>query len=299
MSRRNSLRRPATTRPISRVESGTFCEILVEGYGNGSVTADTPSRQQSMLSLTELQREESASLAGFDFGLTEVNEEPVLEDCQVESLLNDSAQLDDMLWMGSGLTRTPSDTSLSIASTDIPSTRSSTYTVAYDSPATDSASPWDDSDESKRNSEIHEDPNSDPDVAAAIAARASTPTKRHSYQHRDLNFGTTNPSALLRTRTSTVTAGCYTPTGSFSSSIICLPTTSKFSEQRGQSVASSSLSSSSVESEASSRYPEGEGSLQAGEIEEEESRGRRRVRALDWVGVGEMEAQGRGICLGT
>ncbi|KAK0918078.1 hypothetical protein LTR91_024777 [Friedmanniomyces endolithicus] len=295
MSRRNSLRRTAT-RPISRVESGTFCEILVEGYGNGSVTGDTPSRQQSMLSLTELQREESASLAGFDFGLTEVNEEPVLEDCQVDSLLHDSAQLDDMLWMGSGLTRIPSDTSLSTPSTETPSTRSSTYTAAYDSPATDFSSPWDDSDESKRNSEIHEDTNTacDPDVAAAIAARPSTPTKHHSYQHRDLTFGT-NLSAL-RTRDSTVTAGCYTPTGS-SSSIICLPTTSKFCEQRGQSVASSDAASE-ASSEASSMYPEGEGSLQAGEIEEEESRGRRRVRALDRVGVGEMESEGRGICVG-
>ncbi|TKA43135.1 hypothetical protein B0A54_06083 [Friedmanniomyces endolithicus] len=294
------LLRPATTRPISRVESGTFCEILVEGYGNGSVMGDTPSRRQSMLSLAELQREESASLAGFDFGLTEVNEEPVLEDCQVDSLQDDSAQLVDMLWMGTGLTRTPSDTSLSIASTDIPSTRSSTYAGAYDSPATDSSSPWDDSDESKRNSEVHEhatstDRDCDPDVATAIAARTSTPSKRHSYQHRALTFGITNHAAL-RTRSFTVTAGCYTPTGSQ----ICLPIKSKFCEQRGQSVASSSLSSSSVESEASSMYAEGEErSLQAGEIEEEESRGRRRVRALDRVGLGKMEAQGRGICAGT
>ncbi|KAK0994955.1 hypothetical protein LTS01_006886 [Friedmanniomyces endolithicus] len=320
MSRRNSLRRPATTRPISRVESGTFCEILVEGYGNGSVMGDPPSRRQSMLSLAELQREESASLAGFDFGLTEINEEPVLEDCQVDSLQDDSAQLDDILWMGSGLSRTPSDTSLSIASTDIPSNRSSSYAGAYDSPATDSSSPWH-SDESKRNSEIREEPNSeireepnsadcDPDVAAAIAARPATPSKHHSDQQRDLNSSTrtTNySSALLRTRTSTVTAGCYTPTGSsLSSSIICLPTTSKFCEQRGQSVAGSVASSSSVESEASSKassmYPEGEGSLQAGEIEEEESRGRRRVRQLDWmgvgVGVGRMEEGGRGVCVG-
>ncbi|TKA69755.1 hypothetical protein B0A55_08307 [Friedmanniomyces simplex] len=298
MSRRNSLRRTATAtaRPISKKESGSFCEILVEGYGNGSDTEGVPpSRRQSLLSLPQTRADESASLAAFDFGLADLSEEPALEDCQVEGLLEDPALPEDILWLGGGLERSPSDSSLSMASiTDFPSNRSSAYMAgAYDSPATDFSSPWE-SDESKRNSEIAAEGPSDDDedeldaetVARCPATVVTTPSalsKRHSYQQKSLNFGTNH--AGLRTRSFTITAGCYTPTGS-----IRLPKSKFYSQQqaRGQSVASST-----ADSEASSTYPE-EG-CQAGEIEEEESRGRRRVRALDRVSLDEMEEQGRGI----
>ncbi|TKA67966.1 hypothetical protein B0A55_09662 [Friedmanniomyces simplex] len=306
MSRRNSLRRTATAtaRPISKKESGFFCEILIEGYGNGSDTEGVPpSRQESLLSLPQTHEEESASLAAFDFGLAEVSEEPALEDCQVEGLLEDPALPEDLLWLGGGLERSPSDSSLSMASTaDFPLNRSSAYMAgAYDSPATDFSSPWE-SDESKRNSEIAaEDPSDDDEdeldaetVARCPATAVTTPSalsKRHSYQQKSLNFGTNHAS--LRTRSFTITAGCYTPTGSirlpkskFSSSSSSSSSHSQLS--RGQSVASST-----ADSEASSTYQE-EG-CQAGEIEEEESRGRRRVRALDRVSLDEIEEQGRGI----
>ena len=130
-----------------------------------------------------------------------------------------------------------------------------------------------------------------------VAPTRPVASKRHSYQQPHLNFGV-NPS--LRT-VSGVTAGCYTPTGS-----IRLPK-SKFYQQwqRGQSVASQASQASTLskklseddsdDSKASSLY----GDVQAAEIEEEEMRGRRRSRGLDWLRLDDMEAQGRTICAGA
>ncbi|KAK4890022.1 hypothetical protein LTR27_011241 [Elasticomyces elasticus] len=273
MSRRNSLRRTVTARPVTKNESGGFCEIMVAGYGNGTDAEEGPARSESLLSIVETPRDEYASLAAFDFGLNEVNEEPVLEDFQVDHILQGDVKPDHAL---TGLERSPSDGSLSMMSTNRSSNRSSMlYMAEYDSPATD-YSPWE-SDESKRNSEI-----ADGEAEAEMASPAVRPalgSTRHSYQQKELNFGV---NMGLRNKSFTVTAGCYTPTGSIS-----LPK-SKFYQQRAQSVAS-------TESSTSSTYPDD--SMQASEIEEEESRGRRRVRALDRVSLDEMEAQGRALCL--
>ncbi|KAK5123857.1 hypothetical protein LTR85_002053 [Meristemomyces frigidus] len=272
----NDLRRVATTassRPLSK--SNSFCEILIEGYGNGADSDERSSPLQSAWQPEEREQDETFdSLAGFDFGLAHVNEEPMLEDFQIGDLMDESARPH---YDTSNLERSASDSSLSaMASDNSGSTRSSTYTSVYDSPATD-LSFWD-SDASKRNSVVNI---SSMPVELHLNTNIPASGKRHSWQHEHLNFGRLDFG--VKASCFSVNAGCYTPTGR----PMVLPL-SKFSRQRGQSA-------DSMESSASSQYPEN--NLQAGEIEEEEMRGRRRSRGLDRLSPSSMKAEGRLFCL--
>ena len=201
----------------------------------------------------------------------------MLEDAEVDTMLVSSQARYDF----SSLERAMSEDSLSSKYSG--SSSSSVYMKEYDSPATE-MSPWD-SDESKRNSEITDD-----DLALALPEKIERPVapKRHSYQRKELNFGT---NMGLRTRCYSVNAGCYTPTGMVTppTAAITLPM-SKFYQQRAQSSDPESAATSS----ASSTY--GDDGMQAADIEEEEMRGRRRSRALDRLSSEEMEAEGRRLC---
>ncbi|KAK4546200.1 hypothetical protein LTR36_002337 [Oleoguttula mirabilis] len=285
----SDLRRVATaasSRPLST--SSSFCEILIEGYGNGAGGDEKGSPlQTNWVSEAEEEQDEPdeasnhMQLAGFDFGLGKDNGEPILEDRHIGDLAGYSAR---PLSESGNLERSPSDSSLSAtdSSTNSGSTRSSTYTSASDSPATD-FSFWD-SDASQRNSAVKLASSTPPldllhrETTSADGAASSSRQPRPSWQQKRLNFGRADFGGGGKASGFSVNAGCYTPTGR----PMVLPL-SKFSaqqRQRGRSV-------DSIESLAScSRYAEHSG--QAGEIEEEEEemRGRRRSRGLDMaVGV--------------
>ncbi|KAK5686861.1 hypothetical protein LTR17_026778 [Elasticomyces elasticus] len=86
MSQRKSLRRTVTVRPVTKNESGSFCEILVAGYGNGAVTEEGLSRFEGPLSIVKTSRC-VRTLAAFDFCLSEANDEPLLEDFHIDHML--------------------------------------------------------------------------------------------------------------------------------------------------------------------------------------------------------------------
>lgn len=279
LSRRNTgtdLRRVATTAssaPLSK--SSSFCEILIDGYGNGADAEEGSPCVQSAWPSGDFEKDEAVnSFAGFDFGLDDVNEEPTLEDFQVSSQLHESVRPQ---YEPRDLERSASDCSLSpMASENSGSTRSSTYTGAYDSPATE-LSFWD-GDASTRNNEVKL---SSTYIDLLPEANSLASRKRHSWQQKRLNFG--HMDLGVKSSCFSVNAGCYAPTGR----PMILPL-SKFSRQRRQS-------GDTIASSASSQYAEN--SLQAGEIEEEETRGRRRSRGLDRLSQSDMKAEGMLFCL--
>lgn len=262
LARRTSTRKASDPiRPLSKTSS--FCEIVVEGYGNG---IDGEERRRASLASLESQKAESSSLAAFDFGLNDVSEEPMLEDYHVDHLLDASPIANDDAEIGRRL----SNSSLSAVASDISgSSRSSACLNITDSPATE-LSGWD-SDESKRNSEIKA-ANSAIDLLADKTTRPSA-SKRHSYKQKELNFGLYG----VRSQCYSVSAGCYTPTG-----LISLPM-SKFHSQRPRSV-------ESEKSDASWTTP-GAGLQTVESDESEEMRGRRMSR-----GLGRLPSEGIVSC---
>jgi hypothetical protein len=272
-SRRNSIRKTPTNRPGSI--GGSFCEILVEGYGNGADSAEDLTRRSNLAEVTEATADQvNDALAAFDFefGLNDVNEEPILEDAQVGRLLGSLAEHPHM---DEGIMRRDSELSmLGWNSSNRSSTRSSTLMMEFESPVTEPSSTGED--EYKPDRDGHR---------WSVASGLPSPgmlQKRHSYQQQHLNFG-------VRTSSYSVSAGCYTPTGLRSEKIS--PPLSKFCQPWTQSSGSESDAWS-----PGSEYPPDD--RQAAEIEEEEPRGRRRSRALDRLSLHEMEAEGRSLVVG-
>lgn len=259
LARRGSLRRAVST-PQTPTKGSSHCEILIEGYGNGSAKHEEGSRNGSPLALVKTANRESNPLAEFNFGLDNGHEEPLM----------DHFQLDE-----NNTLRSVSDGCLSSMFTDhTGSTRSSTYLDAYDSPITD-GSTWGD-EASRRNSDSSV---SCSPIKASDKISPVTPSKQHRYKQPQLNFG-------VRSNCFSVNAGCYTPSGyQPTAEAIELPV-SKFSDKRV-------YSTESMASMASSVYPDDASSQQAAEIEEEELRGRRRSRLLDMLSRSDLAAQGR------
>ncbi|EMC91061.1 hypothetical protein BAUCODRAFT_28225 [Baudoinia panamericana UAMH 10762] len=266
ISRRGSQRRSTVSRPLSK--KGSFSEIIIDGYGNGVDAEIEQARRESINAIAEGRASDTISLAAFDFGLEDLNEEPMLEDSQVTAMFQDVTMRP--------LGRVLSDSSISeTASNNGSSTRSSTQLEEYDSPLTD-YSPWN-MDNSRRNSNVKL---SDLVTASLTYASLGSPRERHSCLAKQMY------SAPLGMSTScySVNAGCYSPSGRPSLSFSTVDI-----HRKG--------SSDSVASSASSVYPEM--ALQAAEIEEEEMRGRRRVRALDRLSQQDLDAQGRKLCFST
>ncbi|KAK5134331.1 hypothetical protein LTR08_006760 [Meristemomyces frigidus] len=278
LTRRNtgsSLRKTAiaSSRPLSKTSS--FCEILVEGYGNGMDAESNPDHlQDSCCEEGQAVEEPSNIVTGFDFGLDDVSEEPSLEDGQLDNLLDSPVH---QCYASDSLARTPSDCSLSATdSNNSGSSRSSAYFGGYDTPATE-VSFWD-GDASTRHSATKLSVTS---PASCAESGTPSPVTRHSWQQKRFNFG--HMEYGVKTNCYSVNAGCYAPTGR----PIILPT-SKFSQSRAHST-------DSADSAASSQYPERR--LQAAEIEEEEMRGRRRSRGLDRISLSDLHAESRLFCL--
>jgi len=243
------------SRPLSK--SSSFCEILVEGYGNGVAGEEDAPHHQATASPepSSATANTNNSFIDFDFGLEEVNEEPMLEDSQLDGL-------HDLPVSPCSLTdneRSSSDSCLSSMASNTDSTRSSMYIGTYDSPATELS--FSDIDMAKRNSDVG--------LSATLSVSPTNITrpgnwKSHSWQQKHLNFG--HLEYGVRSTCYSVNAGCYIPTGQ----PLVLPL-SKYHLSRVGSAESLQLS-------ASLQGPDK--GRQITETEEEETRGRQRSRTL-------------------
>ncbi|KAK3677731.1 hypothetical protein LTR78_002581 [Recurvomyces mirabilis] len=275
VSRHNSIRPAAQAQPLSKTpSSGSFCEIMIEGYGNGADAERESGFRESVLSVASASdASDTAAFAAFDFGLANVTEEPSLDECHLHGLLEDDMHAK---CAAESLGRSNSDSSTASKSSAFSTSTHSLSSDLYDSPATD-LSCWD-SDDSKRNSEVHM---FDSPTSLPVIYESPPETRRQSYQQPKFAFGTT---ISTRAAKSSVHGGCYTPSGQPRAQHYT--PTSKLSEQRRPSL-------ESIKSTASSSYAEG--GQQASEIEEEQIRGRRRSRALDRISSEEMDAEGRSL----
>ena len=187
--RSGSIRRSSLISPLSK--SNSFSEILVTGYGNG---ADGDDASPQYLTYGSVQEPKTLNpLAAFDFGLEEVNEEPVLE----ESHLDDSSNVALTSDHASNLHRSPSDSSASAMTSDNGSARSSEY-LEYDSPTTE---PYSWNDISPRNSDT-----------TCLTRESSLVSHTPSLQHR-FSYQRKHIRPVVRANSLTIVAGVYTPTG--------------------------------------------------------------------------------------
>lgn len=243
LSRRNSVRRGSLIHPQPRKRS-SFCEIVIEGYGNG--LKDSEEVPSPISPSTEIpgQREEP----GEDWN--GADNAPTLELHQLTTLcLYQEAELDS-----------PSTTRFSDFSGRCSESSKSSYSEDDGSPVEECSNRSDaDLDFSAFKFDFTSPKYEDIPEEDSESAAEPPPT----YQARRWN-------AFNKAKPTSVNAGCYTPTGAMGAR----------SQQRApQSRALSSESVCSVGSSNSSVYPEA--NTQAAEIEEEETRGRRRLRGLD------------------
>ncbi|KAK4615349.1 hypothetical protein CLAFUW4_10289 [Fulvia fulva] len=238
-ARRNSFRRDSWLQAPKKMSS--FCEILVEGYGNG---ADDSRRSetcfQGCVEYTELE----APIPEVDTLV------PILEMHQLG--LYDEAGPSPVSSTCSGLSSQFSDLS-----------GSTTNLRECNSPATELSSPMtkkfdfsSDTSLFKFEFDFHqEEDDAEPDLELTPKPSTALPPPTYRAKH---------PIDGDHTGRVSVNAGCYTPTGAIT--------------PRGNKSARNMSSDSllSLASSASSEYPED--SNQAAEIEEREARGRARVR---------------------
>ncbi|EME39266.1 hypothetical protein DOTSEDRAFT_56706 [Dothistroma septosporum NZE10] len=240
-SRRNSVRRDSFLYAPKKMAS--FCEILVEGYGNGA--------DESKSAATSFQG--CVELAELEAPVPEVNTMvPILEMHQLG--VYDDAGPSPASSTHSGVYSQFSDLS-----------GSTTHLRECDSPATELSSPATDkfdfgSDTNlfKFEFDFHQK-GKDAESKLGVVPQPSATLPPLTYRAK-------RPIESEHAGRFSVTAGCYTPTGTAAPSV---DTTVKLRNMSSESL--QSLSSS-----ASSEYPED--SRQAAEIEEQEVRGRPRVR---------------------
>lgn len=183
LSRRSSLRRSSSNRTVST--TGVYCEILVEGYGNGS---DGSARQNPFDLISTMDTASYNPLAEFDFGLDHVDEEPVLEECKVNCLRLAPPGDEEGEWEHT--VPALSDASMSpLTGSSASSTRSSACWPEFDTPITETSS-----------SSL----NSKSDGRFGTIPQASP--KTHSHHGTGFDAG-------IRTTSATVNAGCYVPSG--------------------------------------------------------------------------------------
>ena len=256
LSRRNSSRRGSLQLEPKKMRS--YCEIVVEDYGNGMNWEDKGARPQTAFrSDDSLATETVNPFLEFDFDLAAVNDEPTLEDCQLGEPNYVVAYADEM-------ERSPRDSNYSIISGDWIDSNRSSY-VPSDSDDTDISS----MDGGSNNWDNESNASSTPKEPPRHRQLASTP--------KQLCYRPSNPKLGDSASPISINGGCYTPTG------MIPPPISKFGHQRMVSV-------KSVTSDSSSIYPED--SVQAADIEEVEVRGRQISRALERLSYQATESLG-------
>lgn len=223
--RRNSLRQTPTsaTQPLSK--SNSFCEIFVEGYGNGAEVQEDRSRRQSIFSLGET--------AETDYGLHDVNEEPVFEDRHTDYLRVDDTPTPQAASMSPCnftdvvddddddhmITRNTSLTSIySTASSGLSSPRSMSPVSAFDSPSTALSSDWSNPVSNRSSASSAVEPNYTYTTSTMSSPKTPyhPPSLQQSTPRRQKRAGgrsTKDRKMAGKASAYSLQAGCYTPTG--------------------------------------------------------------------------------------
>ncbi|KAK3710299.1 hypothetical protein LTR37_010365 [Vermiconidia calcicola] len=243
ISRRNSIRRNSLGLEPRKVPSPQ--EIVVED-SDYTVNEEEEIRPRTAV-FAEWQcsaPEAIDPLQEFDFDLAATNGEPTLEHNLLEAL---TGGLEPEY-----IESSPCESNFSTASVQLVNSSRSSYAQEDDTPDTDLSS-WD-GESFKRDSV-----DSNQDTSLEFPKFSQTP-----YMRKQLCYRPSNPTLGSKSSLLSVNAGTYTPSGMIS------PPVSRFHYRP---------SSETVASDASSQYAEE--STQAADIEELESRGRQRSRALD------------------
>ena len=295
---RGSIRRtpPSASRPLSKTNSVTaFCEILVDSYGNGVGTrflrdgsAEPSCKEESDPGRGVGQRGsiDPISFAAFDFGLDQLNEEPVLEDAEVSNLLSDPEHHGDMAPQPAA-SEHGSDSCESLDNVDDGDSHHRYSSGSYDTSATE-LSPWATDNESKRNSEITEPDGSFTANPDDIIERPAAP-KQYSYQ-RPEPTPVTQTGFGVRTKCYSVSAGCYIPSG-----MVFGAQPERLASPVSRSPYCFVDDEDACSSESNSTY--GEDVMQAGDVELYNTRGRRWSRGMDQPTSEEVDREGRTVGL--
>ena len=269
LSRRGSSRRNSLVPEPKKMPS--FCEIVVEGYGNGLEFGDTLMDEPESLGADDFlspaspQQPATNAFALFDFGLGPSNDEPTLEDPGLaEAVISEHFHVDHPDLVDTS----PRDSHVS--------DESALYGISSEDSYEDPGTPVTDVDSSDEGDLIMSSDNDKqpfPRPHTDSAAAAAMQLQLHSYIPSKLSSNAGGGSS-----TSIVHGGCYTPTG------LIEPPRSRFSHLP------KSPSQSSVASGSSSVYADE--ATQADDIAEEDARGRRRSRAMD--SFVRMGVEGRG-----
>ena len=279
LNKRSSRRLSLPVEPKTRA---SYCEIVVETYGNGLLFGDMRSQSSSPTALhteKELPPLPGNPLLEFDFGLAAVNEEPVLDHSQLESQTSgfETPHVVDP---------SPRDSYFSNTSEDPTDSNRSSYVNDDDSDGTELSSY--DEECSKRDSL-----NSSTDNMLELYK----PTEPKSLTKSQLCYRPSRQRLGITSTCLSVNAGCYSPSGlvlapksrivhhrkHVSDETVTSNTSFELLDDSDQAARLTyhlrRASFGTVTSNASSEYPED--SVQAAEIEEVDARGRRRSRALD------------------
>ncbi|KAK4500312.1 hypothetical protein PRZ48_008501 [Zasmidium cellare] len=262
LSRRNSVRRGSLIFPKKEM---SFCDTLVETQVNGSEDGEEEEGSPHESPVTPT-RPNDGEIFELEAPLPEMNRVPTLELHQL-TLSNESHDRHSATSQLSALTSQHSNTSSWID----PTTTTTTPSSSLSSP------------------ERLPKPSSTLDLSTfdfGFGAPSSAPytfkatsTPPPTYRARQPP-STSTPSPFTRhtsrAKRLSVNAGTYSPSGATSPRISAL-----------RALSTESVASSTGWSEGSSEYPES--SVQAAEIEEEESRGRRRLRGLEGWTFGSVD----------
>ena len=276
LSRRGSSRRNSVAAAPEPKKMPSFCEIVVEGYGNGlelerAVTDEPASAEPYTMSPISMEQEQPTAstneYALFDFGLAPPNDEPTLEDPE----LAETGFRDELVVDHPDLVDTsPRDSHASFTEDE----DRAIYRISSNGSYGDPGTPVTDASSAASLSISSEPEHHKPTPSAT--AQPSMQLRLHSYIPSKLatNPGTDGSST-------SVNAGCYLPTGMID------PPRSRFASST--QLATGSRAQSPTESESSSVYDEEV--TQADDIAEEDARGRRRSRAMDTFARGGAAAR--------
>lgn len=274
LAKRHSGRRLSSFHPdASREKIGSFSslsEVLSEKtQAEEEVDGKNPIQTSSPISINSPWTTEPTS--DFDFGLGASTDEPILDDAHL-AVLTDLPPI-----FTQDLTQSPTGTAPSSATSEkTTSNRSSTCLQDYDSPATELSSSWDAASFKHRNSTTS--------IPASPTTTEETKRSHRKKPSRRANLGFTTSCV-------SVAAGCYTPTKP-SSSVPerSYPQKKQAADEKAERpmtpVSTGSSAISSVYAEKAS---------QAAEIEEQEMRGRRRLRGLDRLSDADLRGEGRRV----
>lgn len=252
LNKRNSRR---TSLPLEPRKMASYCEIVVEDYGNGSLVPEMQAEhelrpQTAFYEEEHVLQQSNDAFNQFNFDFGGVNKVPLLNHDQL--VLQTTG-----LGEPASIQQSPCESENSTTSIGNADSNRSSLLRDDDSIDTDVSS-WD------GDAGAHQQT-----AFSNIAIRPSTTNKLSSTLTKEnLCYRPSKHDYGISSMCWSVNAGCYSPTG------LTLPPTSRFASRTRRTT-----SDDTIDSNASSNYPDT--SVQAADIEEELPRGRQKSRGMD------------------